>query len=152
MNRAKGHYIARMDSDDIIVNTRLELQYNFLEINSNVDVVMGWFDSFGGDTIVQRRPPIEHDRIVASLLTANMLCHPLAMIRRSTLRRIFPNNVIYQKIYQYAEDYKLWVDIIKGGGIFYNLPEVLLKYRESDSQVIKTKRKEMFIVTQRVQR
>ena len=33
---AKGKYIARMDSDDISFLSRLEIQFNYLEANSNV--------------------------------------------------------------------------------------------------------------------
>ena len=35
----KVDYIARMDSDDISLPNRLEIQANFLELNSNVDIV-----------------------------------------------------------------------------------------------------------------
>ena len=151
MNAAKGHYIARMDADDIMVNTRLELQYNFLETHADIDVVMGWFETFGQGKSILRSPPLEHHEIMASLLINNMLSHPLAMIKKTTLLRIFPDNIIYQKSYVYAEDYKLWIDIIKGGGILSNLPEILLKYRISNNQSVYTKRTEMALVARRVQ-
>ena len=151
MNVAKGHYIARMDADDIIISTRLELQYNFMETHKDIDMVAGWFESLGLNDQIVWKPPLEHNDIITSLVINNVLCHPLAMIRKSTLLRIFPDNIIYQKSYVYAEDYKLWIDLIKGGAILSNLPEVLLKYRISNSQSITIKRVEMEMAAQMVQ-
>ena len=151
MNVAKGRYIARMDSDDIIVNTRFELQYNFMETHTDIDVVAGCFETFGLGKPRFGIPPTEHNDIMVSMFIGSALCNSLAMIRRSTLLRIFPDNIIYKKSYVYAEDYKLWIDIIKGGGKLSNLPEVLHKYRMSDKQVTRAKRSEMMVVTQRIQ-
>ena len=150
MNVAKGRYIARMDADGISINTRLELQYNFMETYIDVDIVAGC-ETFGYSTPTFKRAPLKHNEIMTSLLMNKVLCTPSVMMRKSTLLRIFPNNIIYQKSYVYAEDYKLWVDIIKGGGMFFNLPEVLLKYRRSDSQVTCVTHSEMAMATQRIQ-
>ncbi|KQH44495.1 hypothetical protein UC95_08965, partial [Campylobacter coli] len=45
------------------------------------------------------------------------------------------NNLKYSYKYQYAEDYKLWSDIIQKGGKIINIPEVLLFYRISNSSI-----------------
>ena len=39
IERAKGKYIARMDSDDISLPNRFEVEYNYLEDNSDIVVV-----------------------------------------------------------------------------------------------------------------
>ena len=41
------------------------------------------------------------------------------------------------------EDYKLWFDIAKAGGILFVEPQELLMFRRSDTQVTVTKKKEM---------
>ncbi|EJZ2892770.1 glycosyltransferase, partial [Campylobacter coli] len=60
------------------------------------------------------------------------ICHPTVMIRASFLKE---NNLKYSYKYQYAEDYKLWSDIIQKGGKIINIPEVLLFYRISNSSI-----------------
>jgi len=42
-----------------------------------------------------------------------------------------------------VEDYKLWFDIAKAGGILFVEPQELLMFRRSDTQVTVTKKKEM---------
>ena len=41
-NKAKGEYIARMDSDDVSFPDRLEKQIQFLEDNPEYSLVGGW--------------------------------------------------------------------------------------------------------------
>ena len=41
------------------------------------------------------------------------------------------------------EDYKLWFDIAKAGGILFVEPQELLMFRRSDTQVTVTKKEEM---------
>ena len=50
----------------------------------------------------------------------------------------------------YAEDLQLWIDIIKAGGRFYNLPNLLLEYRQQESQVTRTFTKQMFETSDRI--
>ena len=47
---------------------------------------------------------------------------------------LLDNHICYDKNYLHAEDYKLWVDLSDYGD-FYNIQEVLLKYRLSDTQI-----------------
>ena len=44
--RIAGKYIARVDADDIILPTRLEKQFAFLESNSDVDACSTWMEIF----------------------------------------------------------------------------------------------------------
>ena len=53
------------------------------------------------------------------------------MIRRQVLTE---HHICYDKDYLHAEDYKLWVDLSSYGD-FYNIQEVLLRYRISDTQI-----------------
>ena len=55
------------------------------------------------------------------------------MLRRS----VFESRPIirYSSDYPYAEDYQLWTELASRGFRFANIPEVLLRYRRSDTQV-----------------
>ena len=68
-----------------------------------------------------------------------MLLHPSVMIKKEFLLN---HHIEYQN-YTGVEDYKLWFDIAKAGGILFVEPQELLMFRRSDTQVTVTKKKEM---------
>ena len=47
INIANGEYIARIDSDDIAVPNRLDIQKKFLDQNPGVAIVGSWIELFG---------------------------------------------------------------------------------------------------------
>lgn len=133
IDASRGKYIARMDADDIMLPPRLEVQFNYMENNPDVDVCGSWMETFGaGSQIV--RTSVTHNEIALYLLRGNSLCHPTVIMRKDALRRCksYPN--LYQLKYIYAEDYKLWIDLIRNGLKFANIPEALLQYRLSQKQ------------------
>lgn len=52
-------------------------------------------------------------------------------IRKSFLDE---NSIRYSEEYIYAEDYKFWIDVFKAGGVFANIPQILLLYRCHSNQ------------------
>ena len=131
---SKGKYIARMDADDVMYPNRIEKQVAIMEQHSEIVVCtsyMKFYDSeqFSNTGISGFIPDIQ-----ALLLVGNLLSHPTSMLRASFIRE---NQCVYNPEYIYAEDYKLWTDIALLGGIFYVLPEALVYYRISSSQVSK---------------
>ena len=50
IDRAKGKYIAIMDSDDVSLPERFERQIAFMEKNADVVVCGSWFTQFGDKT------------------------------------------------------------------------------------------------------
>lgn len=134
LNLATGQYIARMDADDISVKNRLEKQVTFLEANPQVGIVGSAINNFAQTTIIYTETfPLEHNQIKSFLLFDTPFAHPAVMLRRKVLTE---NNLKYHPAYQVAEDYKLWLDMLQvtQGA---NLPEPLLHYRESGTQVSK---------------
>ena len=131
-----GQYIARMDSDDIMHPDRLKIQYELMERENTVTVCGSWMEAFGVDitpgTIIGGIAGFVKCPLL-SLLDRNIIFHPTAMIRSSFIRE---HNIKYQN-YQYAEDYKFWVDIAQMGGEFYIESQTLLYHRISSSQVSK---------------
>ena len=47
LTRAKGKYIARMDSNDIMMPDRLRLQFEYMEAHPDMDAVGGCIEYFG---------------------------------------------------------------------------------------------------------
>ena len=53
LRASSGKYIARMDSDDISINTRLEIQVNYLDNNQSIGLVASNFE-YSKDRISQK--------------------------------------------------------------------------------------------------
>lgn len=127
IQEAKGKYIARMDSDDISLPTRLEKQVAFMEANEGIIVSGTWFCRFD-----HRQKDICHrirnmDEYRIHLLFSNIpaVNHTSAMYRADVFRKY---NIKYRENYFSAEDYRLWVDASKYGD-FKIVEEVLVRYR-----------------------
>lgn len=134
IENASSKYLARMDADDIMHSERLGIQYSIMEEEPEITVCSSWMKAFGKDippnTILKSSFGIL-DCPLLYLLKRNILFHPTVMIRREFLCRY---SLSYER-YNYAEDYKLWVEIAKLGGIFYIESQPLLYYRISSDQV-----------------
>ncbi len=126
-----GKYIARMDADDKMCPTRIRKQVDVLENHPNVSVCCSVMKKYGCTKNVKygRNGVIPNLKI--RFLRGNFLAHPTIMLRKSILQEGFK----YKKTYIYAEDYKLWVDMALKDVVFYNIPEALVEYRRSKSQV-----------------
>lgn len=71
------------------------------------------------------------------------------MIRTDFLRQ---HMLQYNKEYIYAEDYKLWVEVARRGGVFYVETQPLLYYRISSSQVSLKKQEKQEEVSIRIRK
>ena len=121
---AKGEYLAIFDHDDISLPDRLEKQVAYLNANPFVGVVSGWLQFIGDRNNIEKKP--EYDAEIKTCLTDNCyVAHTAAMIRKSVL---IDNDIKYEEYYSPAEDYRLWAQLIPITH-FYNIQEVLVKYR-----------------------
>lgn len=131
---SRGKYIVRMDADDIMMPYRLEVQYRYMEDNPDIDVCGSWMNTFGQGSRMMK-VPIKHEEIALCLLRGCVLYHPTIIMRKQALQKYKPYPHLYKQKYIYAEDYKLWIDLMKSGLKFANIPEVLLLYRVSETQI-----------------
>ena len=129
---AHGEYIARMDADDRSLPQRFEKQVKILNDFSNIVVCGTQIKGFGipGAESFKYISKERSADIKRYLIINSAIVHPSAMIRRKTL---IDNHIRY-KNYLHAEDYKLWTDLVEFGD-FYNIPEILLEYRVSETQI-----------------
>ncbi len=130
---AKGHYIARMDSDDISLPTRLEKQNIFMDDHPDVALCGTQADYFGAQSKITTRNPVSHEEIRARTLFRCPILHPTAILRKSSLLN---GNLLYDLSgeYKYAEEYELWARILEKHQV-HNIDEVLLKYRIHESNI-----------------
>lgn len=149
LNAARGTYIAHMDSDDFSSFERLSIQYNFMESHPEIVLCGSWHNIFGvGHPTTYRAFPCKHNEILLNIIHGeNPLSHPTAFIRREFLTT---HKLQYSLDSIYAEDFRLWVEIIKAGGRVENLPVCIHSYRQSDTQLIRTCKEEMSAMASQV--
>ena len=131
---ARAPVIARMDADDIAYPYRFERQLAFLEANTDYGVISSLTDDIDTDGLGVPyngpHPPTDHEAFLLAVHHGNPLCHPSAMYRRDLVLGAEG----YRRAFKHCEDYDLWLrlaDLTK----LCSLPEALLKYRRTDSQV-----------------
>lgn len=133
LKEARGEYIAVLDSDDIAVPNRLELQYNFFLENPKTALC-------GGNGIVidedgkilpgnRLTVPTGNDNIKITLLFRNAFVNSTVMFKTAVFKEIQG----YQE-YAPAEDYDLFIRIADKYPI-NNLDRPLVKYRYHSSNI-----------------
>ena len=106
----KSKYIARMDADDISINNRLEIEYKFLETNSQIDAVSGnsiIIDE--NDNIISKNELKYYDNdIIKKILPyQNIIVHPAVMIKTDIIKKL--NGY---RNFPAAQDYDLWLRMV----------------------------------------
>jgi glycosyltransferase involved in cell wall biosynthesis len=127
---ARGKYIARMDADDICHPERFQKQIDFMESHPEIAICGTSFQSFGSSNTTHIYPR-DHEAIKAGLLFGSCICHPSVFMRTDFIKEYEIN---YLKETFPAEDYKIWVKAAKNGQL-HNLPDILLQYREHETQI-----------------
>ncbi len=129
ISKARGKYIAILDSDDITFPERFTKQVAFLEANPEVALCGSWFRIMGSDGII--KVPENHDVIKLELLKRNCIAHSSVMMRKEVLDTL---PFVYDESKLPVEDYELYVRLALKGKL-HNLQEVLLDYRQHTNQV-----------------
>jgi len=127
---AEGKYISIFDSDDIMPDSRLEVQYKYMEENLDIGVC-------GGGLTLLNEPDFYYFRsgdsetINIEQMFHTMVFHGTAMIRKSVLIKY---DLKYREELPYAEDWALWVDMINKVKMA-NIDSNLLHYRVHDEGI-----------------
>jgi len=124
--------VARMDSDDISISTRFEKQIYVIGC-LNVDVLSAWVQEFHQKEDIcfgLKRIPEHHNDIVRYSKRRNPINHPAVMFRKHKVLEAGG----YKKMHLF-EDYYLWVRMILGDALFYNIQEPLVKMRVGNGQL-----------------
>ncbi|MDE5618432.1 MAG: glycosyltransferase [Clostridia bacterium] len=125
--------IARMDTDDIAVPRRFELQLKEFEENPDLDICGGHIIEFEGDEsefVAERRVPLTHEEIAQYQKNRSAFNHMTVMFRKS--------KVLESGNYKDAplmEDDMLWVDMLLHGARCKNIDEYLCKARTNKDMI-----------------
>jgi glycosyltransferase involved in cell wall biosynthesis len=136
IRQAKGKYIAKIDADDMMLDTRLEEQVNFLEIHPNISVVGSnaiEIDAQGNE-IGLMTVPSDNFMIKKLLFSTYPIIHPSVMMHRT----IFTKGIIYRDKYPHSEDLDLWLKLSTRIN-FANLENPLIKKRTHHEQITMSK-------------
>lgn len=126
-------YIARMDADDVSLHDRLEKQMAFLEDHPEVDVVGGSIDEIDengnrrGKIIVYPDTP---DACRSFFAKRNPHAHPAVLFRKRFFEK---TGCKYRSEYRQNQDTMLWYDGLMAGTQHANIPDVVLRFRMTDS-------------------
>lgn len=129
VENCKNEYIARMDSDDISIPTRIEKQLKKLEEDPELDIIgssVGEFIESIDNVISYRELPEKNKEIQDFSKKRNPFAHPSVLLRKQKV--LEAGN--YREYYL-CEDYDLWNRMIAKGAKCYNIQEHLVFMRIS---------------------
>ena len=141
IERAKNELIGRMDSDDIAIPNRFQLQLAEFEKHSDLDILGGQIAEFVDDPkeiIGYRKVPATPFEIKQFARRRSPFNHPTVMYKKSMIQQIggYDTSIIR------LEDYDLWLRAIAKGAVCANLDDAILKYRSTTDAV---KRRKTFV-------
>lgn len=138
IKNAKHDLVARMDSDDIAVPNRFELQLAAFIENPELDILGGQISEFIGDpskVVAHRKVPTSQLEIEKFARRRNPFNHPTVIFKKTFIERVgcYDASVIR------LEDYDLWLRALSSGAICANLDSTLLKYRLTNDSIKRRK-------------
>lgn len=135
MTLAQGKYIARMDADDICLENRLEVQYDFMEKNPHVALSSCRFMTLKNGAYASGGcgGRGSNEDIKALLLVTNPILHPGIIARAEIIKALG-----YDKSFTCTEDLELWTRFVMSGYNVEIIPEYLMIYRLHDKQITGT--------------
>jgi len=134
INMCSHDIIIKMDSDDIMVPTRIQKQITYMAENPTVKICGGQVQMF--DDNMNNRGVSNHPSITWDEYKANpnhwFINHPTVCYRKSA---VLEAGNYDENLKQMCEDFELELRMLKTHGYIYNFPEPLLNYRLHDKQV-----------------
>lgn len=129
---ASGKYIARMDGDDISIDTRFEKEAAVLDEHPEFAAVGGIIRLFDADGFYGRVYYPEYpDKF--SVARKVPFAHPAVMVRKSAYDKL--GGYLVSKMTVRSQDHELWFRFFAQGFKGYNLREDVLAFREDKNAV-----------------
>ncbi len=130
MDMARGKYIARMDSDDISLPNRLEIQVKYMEEHTDIDLCSCGMKMFGAKDDVWIRDA-DPEKVKVTALFFSPILHASSIWKKESFDKY---GLRFRQEMVPAEDYDMWCRALSKGLKLVNLPNVLYRYRIHPSQ------------------
>lgn len=131
---SQGEFVAIVDSDDVYMPNRFELQLKFFEQHPDISLTAGAFKYSNNGKIPS---VLEKDEDIKVYMLFNApIANPVAMFRRDVF---LEKNLFYPNVHKFGEDYDLWLDAMFAGVKMANLKELLMTYTRRSGQLSKAK-------------
>ncbi|MFG0263031.1 MAG: glycosyltransferase [Novipirellula sp. JB048] len=134
LSHCRFEYVARMDSDDVSLQSRFERQIEYLSKHPNVALLGSWYQQFDmslQQLLNDRKVPAANDKILSYARMRTPFNHVTAIFRKSKVLEVGG----YPDIRGFMEDWWLGLRLIKANYELANLPEYLVHVR-GDKQFI----------------
>lgn len=132
LEKATGHYVARMDGDDVSSSDRFEKQVNFLQNNPNIDLVGTAMQRFNKDGLADIVVPIQKpDKF--SLKNEVPFNHATIMTYKYVYEQL--NGYTVSTRTMRSQDYDLWFRFFHNGFQGKNILEPLYYVRENEDAI-----------------
>lgn len=119
-------FIARMDSDDISLNIRIDEQVRFLINNPHIDVCGSYCKEFGAEfALEEKKLPVDHCSLTRFSIARCPFIHPTVVFRV----KIFKDGHRYPTQTALTEDMAFWFHLLFFKYKFANISKILLHYR-----------------------
>ena len=133
----KNDLIARMDADDISLQTRCERQLEVFYKNPNIDIVGSHVIEFSDNVeniVGRRKVPITNKEINKYAKTRDPFNHPSVMYKKSRVLQVggYGN-------YRKNQDTDLWIKMLHDGCMAENIDDYLLFFRFDEKTYKKRK-------------
>lgn len=125
LSHAKYNIIARMDADDESYPTRLQIEYDIINLKK-VDLVFSQCNFVDeANQIIKTSKKFPYgNKLIKTLKFKNIIPHPTVMYRKDVVQNLGGYSTI-----PIAEDYDLWMRMINKRCKFYPINQILLNYQ-----------------------
>lgn len=135
--KAKGKYIALMNSDDVWDKNKIEIQVDYMEKNNSVAACFTWCSYT--DEMLQEQPNsifLQKNRSRYEWMRffwerGNALCHPSILIRREEYVRLSQVGNACRQL----PDFFMWVDLVQHNDI-HVVQQTLVKMRRYSNGIV----------------
>lgn len=127
INHCTCEWIFRMDTDDICVENRFELQVRYIRKNPGVSIFGGQIEEFEnkpGDLGVRRDVPIDQEDLCEYMKFRNPFNHMTVAYKKEAVEAV--GGYMH---HMWMEDYNLWIRLWAAGVKFGNMPQTLVLAR-----------------------
>lgn len=121
--------IARMDSDDIMSQDRLQKQFDYMVANKDVSILGGQLET------IHNNSKTSHPKIISkeyALKNDWFINHPTVMFRKNKILQLGG----YKETPEFfPEDYDLWLRALSNGLSIHNINDIVLYYRVHENNL-----------------